>query len=179
VILLNDKNDNLSCSFTGPRPKNFPWQSEDILYIKPLCDRLENEIRIAIKKGYRHFISGMAIGVDIYAARIVLKIKDEQPNTGITLEAVVPFPSQPNKWLESQQVMYKAILKRADKITVIGQEPTTGNFNKRNDYMVDNADLVIAVKPDKSGGTQRSIDYAIRMNKEVIIIDPYEYMMDS
>ena len=168
--------EKISCSFTGPRPQNLPWKSEDMQYIELLCIQLENAIRIAVEKGCRHFISGMAIGVDLYAAQIVLKIRDQQPDLGITLEAAVPFPSQPNKWTEAQQMLYKAILNNVDKKTIIGQEATTENFNKRNDYMVDNADIVIAVKPNKPGGTQRSIDYAIKNNKEVIIIDPMELM---
>jgi len=166
-----------TCCFTGPRPKNFPWQNEDERYIIPLTERLEKEIRKAIDKGYRHFISGMAIGVDMYAASIVLKIRKEQSDLGLTLEAAVPFPSQPDKWTETQKLKYAVLLKKADKQTIIGQEPTTENFNKRNDYMVDNASMLIAVNSDKPGGTQRTINYAKTKQREVVVIDPMEFYM--
>jgi len=62
-----------TCCFTGPRVKNFPCQNVDELRIKTLIEKLEAEIIKAIDTGYRHFITGMANGVDTYVARIVLK----------------------------------------------------------------------------------------------------------
>ena len=38
--------------------------------------------------------------------------------------------------------------------------------------------MLIAVKPDKLGGTQRTIAYAQKENLEVVIIDPMEFMDD-
>jgi len=163
-----DKN----CCFTGPRPQNLPWQDENGQDTKQLTACLETQIRQAVDNGYRHFISGMAIGVDLYAAQIVLNVKKEQPSLGITLEAAISFPSQPSKWTKTQQTEYASILSQADKRTVIGQEPSTKNFNKRNNYMVDNVSLLIAVKPDRYGGTQRTIDYAKSKKRKIVVIDP-------
>ena len=174
-MLKENKLIRKSCCFTGPRPKNFPWKSEDERYIKPLCTRLETEIRRAVENGYQHFISGMAIGVDLYAARIVLKIQAEKPNSNITLEAAIPFPSQPAKWTNAQKSEYFSVLEQADTKTIIGQAPTTENFNKRNDYMIDNSEMLIAVKPNKPSGTQRTLAYAQKENLEIVIIDPMEF----
>jgi len=176
-VMTYKENPNIekSCCFTGPRPKNFPWRNENERYTMPLMARLEREIRKAIDKGYRHFISGMSIGVDMYAARIVLKIKREQPDFGITLEAAIPFPSQPDKWSETQKAEYVKTLGLADKQTIIGKEHSVENFNKRNNYMVDNAGLVIAVNSYKSGGTQRTINYAKTKNRALVVIEPMEF----
>ena len=139
---------------------------------------LEKEIRRALDDGYRHFISGMSIGVDMYAARIVLKIKAEQPDLGITLEAAIPFPSQPDKWTETQKSEYAEILALADKRTTVSQK-TSKAYTRRNRYMVDNARLVIAVDSYKSGGTQQTMSYAKTKNRELVIINPMEFCAEE
>ena len=60
---------NKTCCFTGHRPEKI---NGDINVIKA---NLETEIRKAIDLGYDTFISGMADGVDVWAAEIVLDIK--------------------------------------------------------------------------------------------------------
>ena len=50
-----------------------------------LCQLIVGIIR---KKSATRFISGLAEGVDTWAAEIVLDIKDEHPN--ITLETTIP-----------------------------------------------------------------------------------------
>ena len=54
------------CCFTGHRPEKLRRSGQDIRI------ELESEIRKAIQDGYITFISGMARGVDIWAAEIVL-----------------------------------------------------------------------------------------------------------
>ena len=172
-MLNQNPNFEKTCCFTGPRPKNFPWGNEDKKYIVPLMNQIEAEIRKAIDIGYYHFITGMAIGVDTYACRIVLKIKKEQPH--LRLEAAIPFPSQPLKWTESQKAEYAELLEMVDKKIIIGQEPTTENFNKRNEYMVDNSKLLIAVNSNKNGGTQRTLQYAKSLKRDIVVIEPMEF----
>ena len=170
-----NKNQNIekTCFFAGPRVRNFPWQSEDERFIKPLKDLLEKEIRKAIEKGYRHFISGMANGVDMYAARIVVKIKQEQPDLKLIFEAAIPFPSQPAKWTDAQKSEYAELLAMADKKKIIGKVPSVENFDKRNNYMIENAGMLIAVNSIKpGGGTSRLIESAGKRKKEVVVIEP-------
>lgn len=63
-----------TCCFTGSRPKNLPWQVETDPRCENLKQRLKIEIIKAIEDGYRHFICGMALGIDTYAAHIVLRL---------------------------------------------------------------------------------------------------------
>ena len=46
-------------------------------------------VKLIENKGVTHFISGMALGVDIYAAEIVLNLKTKYPH--ITLESAIPW----------------------------------------------------------------------------------------
>ena len=55
------------CCFTGHRPEKLKIPEEQ------LCVRLGLEIDRAIEDGFTTFISGMAKGVDICAAELVLK----------------------------------------------------------------------------------------------------------
>ena len=55
--------------FTGHRPEKLRQTEKDI------CKGLEREIQSAICNGIHVFISGMARGVDIWAAEIVLRLR--------------------------------------------------------------------------------------------------------
>ena len=58
------------CCFTGHRPEKIGIPEEMVI------DLLDKAISEAIRAGYSAFISGMARGVDIWAAEIVLKYRD-------------------------------------------------------------------------------------------------------
>lgn len=60
--------------FTGHRPEKLK-QSESVI-----VKSLETAIKEAIADGKRVFISGMARGVDIWAAEIVLRLRKEGAN---------------------------------------------------------------------------------------------------
>lgn len=57
--------------FTGHRPEKLTRHE------KSITKGLENEIRQAVADGLNVFITGMARGVDIWAAQIVLMLRDE------------------------------------------------------------------------------------------------------
>ena len=67
----------VSCAFTGHRPQSLPFgfnetDSRCIALKMALHDQIINLIET---NGVTHFISGMAIGVDMFAAEIVLDLK--------------------------------------------------------------------------------------------------------
>ena len=101
------------CCFTGHRPQSLPFQFREQ---DKRCQRLKQVLRSEMEKqieehSVNHFISGMAIGVDMYAAEIVLDLKAKYPQ--ITLEAAVPCESQADKWPVKLQRRYHAILPAA------------------------------------------------------------------
>ena len=85
----------------------------------------------------------MAIGVDMYAAEIVLGLKASYP--GITLESAIPCESQAVKWSEALRDRYFDIASKCDKETLIQAHYSPDCMDKRNRYMVDHADVLIAV----------------------------------
>lgn len=112
----------------------------------------------------------MAIGVDMYAAEIVLGLKASYP--GITLESAIPCESQAAKWSEALRDRYFDIASKCDKETLIQTHYSPDCMDKRNRYMVDRADVLIAVWDGRPSGTGKTVRYAHQQGKSVTVIDP-------
>ena len=155
--------------FTGHRPDKLPWGDDET---DPRCaalkDGLRREIRALYCRGYRHFISGMAMGCDLYFAETVLALKKHYPH--VTLEAAIPCPTQADGWSEAQRSRYREILRRCDYETMVQQSYTPGCMQRRNRYMVDHASLLIAVNDGARGGTRSTIEYAFKRGVNVLDI---------
>ena len=108
-----------TCAFTGHRPQNLPFgfNEEDECCINLKKTLREQIINLIENEGVTHFISGMAIGVDMYAAEIVLDLKARYPN--ITLESAIPCETQAVKWSMAQRERYYDIAARCDKETML------------------------------------------------------------
>jgi len=160
------------CCFTGSRPQNLPWRAESDPRCQNLLEQLEAEIRKAVADGFRHFISGMAAGVDIFAARIVLRLQAEQPALGLTLEAAIPCPDQDKLWPDAQKKEYARLLSLCGERTLVSEKYSVCCFQKRNEYMVDQSSLVIAVTDGRPGGTMNTVNYARSKDIRVIVLKP-------
>ena len=159
-----------TCCFTGHRPQKLGY-GENSIQCDELKGRLEELIKNLIEKeGATHFISGVALGVDTYAANIVLNLKAQYP--GITLECAIPCETQAVKWNERDRDIYYDLLAKCDKETLLQQNYTSDCMQKRNEYMVDNSDYVIAVWNGKPSGTGNTVKYAQKNKKAVLLINP-------
>lgn len=161
---------SITCCFTGHRPKSLPWgyieKGKDFQVFKK---SLLKEVQSAIDCGYIYFISGMALGVDMIAAEIILKLKKKHSN--IKLECAIPCLNQTSSWQENSIKRYHKILSKADKITTISN---TNYFNgcmqKRNEYMLNKSSLLLAVFNGSAGGTKNTVDLAKRKDMNIVII---------
>lgn len=161
----------LTCMFTGHRPQSLPFRfNENDIRCKELKALLASLIREKIDNGVTHFLSGMALGIDCYAAEIVLELRKEFPS--ITLEAVIPCANQSSKWSEQQVMRYNKLLEQCDSKIVLQQEYTTDCMEKRNRYMVDHSDCVIAVWNGKNSGTSITVHYATTKKLPITILHP-------
>lgn len=157
--------------FTGHRPEKLPWgedeNSEGCMLLKLA---LSHAIAELAEGGCTRFISGMARGVDTYAAEEVLLLRDELKS--ITLECAVPFKGQPDGWSEEDKRRYDAILASADEVKVLAESYSSDAYLARNRYMVDESDLVIAVYSGDGGGTGATVEYAKEKGRELLVIEP-------
>lgn len=154
--------------FTGHRPDKLGGYSRN-----PKQDWVKAALRKVISwaNGFddvRHFISGGAIGVDQWAAEIVLSMGNEA-----VLTIAKPFPDQACMWPRSTQDHYQAICDMADSVVNVSEGPFThAKMFKRNEWMVDRSDYVIAVWDGTPGGTQGTVKYARSQGKDVLRINP-------
>lgn len=158
-----------TCCFTGHRPNGLPWKyDEQNIFCLALKKMLASYIKQKLLEGYTHFISGMAMGVDLIAAECVLQLKEDY---NISLEAAIPCENQCKFWSETYVQRYNKILEQCDKITYISKTYTKNCMWQRNCYMVDNSDCVIAVSNgNKQSGTAQTINYAKQKGKEILLI---------
>ncbi len=150
------------CCFTGHRPEKLNFSEE---LIKSL---LNAEIKKAIGEGFNTFISGMARGIDIWAAEIV--VEHQKANKAISLICAIPYMGFEKKWDLDDKKLYAHIMSNADRIEYISEHYTKRCFQMRNAYMVDSSNRVIAFFSGEAGGTKNTINYARRKGIEVINI---------
>lgn len=147
--------------FTGHRPEKLT-QSESEIFAG-----LEREIKKAYADGINVFITGMARGVDIWAAEIVLKLRKEHGD--IKLICASPYEGFEKKWSADWQKRYNAIWESADLKKFICPGFSMGCFQIRNEWMVNHSARVIAVSNGEKGGTKNTIDYARKEQVDVCI----------
>lgn len=158
---------------TGHRPqtlnKLMRYNDFNDIPFMEYVDALNYEIDDCIRKGYDYFICGGAIGVDSDFAEIVLHQKGYNEN--LKLEIAVPCDNQDLKWTYEDKAKYRDILESADVVHQVGKQYTADCMHKRNMYMVDNSDLVLAFwNGEEKGGTYFTIKYAQSVGKPIEII---------
>lgn len=151
-------------AFTGHRPDKLGGYKLPNPTYMHVCREIEKAL-IQLKPD--KIISGMALGVDQWAANIALKL-------GIPFIAAVPFLGQEGKWPDSSKKIYKMLLDKAAEIVIVSEGGyAAGKLQARNKWMVDHADIVIAVyNGDATGGTANCVKYAKEHDKEMVYITP-------
>ena len=156
------------CCVTGNRPQKFPWKYGEGKAHKKYLVEMTRQINELIESGYTYFISGGAIGVDMDFAEAVLQAREQ--HTDIILEIAVPCRNQDLKWGKADKERYVEILNGADIVNILSENYTSFCMQKRNEYMVDKSDLVLAFwNGVESGGTWNTINYAQRNGKQILI----------
>lgn len=153
-----------TCCFTGHRPEKLTLPEFVVIYF------LDQKIREAIDDGYTTFISGMARGVDIWAAEIVLKYR--AMGHPIRLVCAVPYKGFESRWSEEWQEQYRPILRRANQVKFISRRYSPGCFRIRNEWMVDHSSRLITVYHGAGGGTLYTFSYAVIQKLSIVHANP-------
>lgn len=177
-----------SIAFTGHRPKKlggYDWKT-------PKNQRIGRALKLTILKEMKSideknftFYFGGALGTDQMAFELVDFIAKQHPEYNITKVLCVPFRAQPNKWPQASKELFQSQCERAEKVVYVDEEANYRLKNyvegiyhpeklfKRNEYMVDNCDTLIAVfNGEQQSGTASCIKYADKHDKHVIYINP-------
>jgi len=170
---IYDIDYNKTLCFTGHRPKKlggYDYRSEQNL--KMLLKLRALICRYIEKKGVTTFVSGMALGIDIWSAQIILSLK-EKKYPHIKLVCAIPCKEQYKKWSESDRDIWKNIVNRADFVHYVSEDPYTAwCMNKRNEWMVDNSNFVLSVWDGSGGGTQNCAKYALKRQRNILNLHP-------
>lgn len=146
-----------TCCVTGHR--DIPVGQVD--FVK---QELKKEIELAIADGFTHFISGFAEGVDIFFAEIVAELCKKRKE--LSLEGDIPYRGR--LWRLEKGKETKRLLDVCAAITVISEEYVPDVYSRRNWYMVERSERVIAVYDGrKTGGTAATIRMAEKKEREL------------
>ncbi len=136
----------------------------------PVYDALKLEIaKVFQELKPNKIISGMAQGTDQYAVEVAISL-------GIPFIAALPCNGQDKLWPQESRNRYKELLDKAESYVVVSPgEYTKSCMHKRDQYLVDNSDSVLAVwNGQKFGGTFATVRMAEKANKSIYRINPDE-----
>lgn len=153
---------------TGHRPnKLYGYDLSD-----PKWVALEKQLKkLLIENNCTEAISGMALGVDTIFAIAALELRNKRYN--IKLHCAIPCKNHSNRWNKKDRRLYNYILSKADAVKLVSKEEYKPYLmQKRNEYMVDNSNIVIAVWDGSKSGTANCIEYAKSKHKKIIYIKP-------
>lgn len=139
---------------TGHRPNKLRIGALDG-YHPAVHARLVDLARAALQReAPARVISGMALGWDTALAEAAVEM-------GIPFDAYVPFAGQESRWPEPSRRRYRDLLARAARVVVVspgGYAPE--KMQLRNERMVDDSELLLALWDGSAGGTRNCITYA-------------------
>lgn len=150
-------------AFTGHRPDKLGgYKLPNDTYIK-VCRDIDWLLK---ELNPEKVISGMALGVDQWAANIAYKL-------GIPFVAAIPFEGQELAWPEASQKTYRLLRKLASEEVIVSPGGYLADkMQVRNIWMVDNCDSLIAVWDGSKGGTGNCVEYAKSVDRKIYQIDP-------
>lgn len=152
-----------ACCFTGHRPEKLRRTESEVI------STLKEAIDEAVSDGYRTFISGMSRGVDIWAAEEIIRRKKDGED--LKLICAPAFVGAENSWGKEWKSRYTQVISQADGFYCV-EEKYTGLhiYQKRDEWMVDNSGLVLAVYDGERGGTRNTIEYALKNGVKVELL---------
>lgn len=124
-------------------------------------------IQAARERGIEHFYTGMAIGVDQHAARVLC-------DRNLSWTAVIPCNGQDKFWDGNQKRYYQKLLEKAPNSIVLEQEYSNGCMLRRNEWMVDHSAMCLAFfdRRKSTGGTYHAVSTARKAGLCLIGYDP-------
>jgi uncharacterized phage-like protein YoqJ len=148
-------------AFTGHRPDKLGgWDP-----LHPIVARVRKVLRDELIKNWPvHAISGMALGVDTWAAETCVEL-------GIPFIAALPCDGMDATWPLPSQERFRALLKKAKEIHVVSPGPyKPWKMQRRNEWMVDHCTRLLAVFDGSPGGTYNCLAYAAEVKRETIYL---------
>lgn len=152
--------------FSGHRPEKLP----DGNVLRILLSLLYREIEEAVADGADTFYTGLAQGIDLAAAHIVLSFRLKDPK--LRLIGVSPYPGFGSHLTGEALYRFRTVLHAADEVIQVSPHYHKGVFRLRNQYMVSHSRRIIAVVTDMRSGTGQTVRMAQRAGLEMRLLSP-------
>ena len=180
--IVTDRADTVC--FTGHRENSvLPYRGDPIyssITLRTVQLMLFRYIDMAVESGYRSFISGLAEGTDLWAAKYILGKKHS--DSSIRLIGVMPYLRHAERFSPRYKELLCDVERGADMLlttntdpdVVYGKSRSEGNtspdlYRVRNYFMADNASAVISYFNEGSfkSGTSQTLNYAVRQGLKI------------
>lgn len=167
-----------TCAITGHRPARFKWKyNENNNGCKRLKKRMRDQFVLLYEQGVRQFWVGGALGVDMWAGEILLRLKEQPEYSEIKLMVALPFEGHHAGWDERSKKRLAFLVRHSEKTVVVGEEGQAPevSYRRRNEYMVDQADCLLAIYDNARSirsGTGMTVNYAKAKGLEIVFIHP-------
>lgn len=149
---------------TGHRPDKLGGYDTAVMLENQAC--IKQWLRQQLQGKATGLITGMALGVDQWAAEVCVEEK-------IPFCAALPFAGQERLWPDKSKAVYSFLLSfAAEVVHVSGPDYAAWKFQKRNEYVVDNCQILLAVWDGTSGGTANCVKYAHKIRRCMERFDP-------
>jgi uncharacterized phage-like protein YoqJ len=151
---------------TGHRPDKIGgWDP-----LHPDVERVRTVLRNALIKLWpEQLITGMALGVDQWAAQAAIEL-------GIPFVAALPCDDMEAPWPLPSQERFRNLLPKARQIVVVSPGPFKHwKLQRRNEWVVDNCERLLSVHDGSLGGTYNCLEYAAQVGR---IVQPLTWMTD-
>lgn len=166
---------NKVCSFTGYRTQKLNFclsSSKNPLGLDKIRECLKGRMIEMMDEGFNTFQCGMAIGADIMFAETALELRETYPAL-VKFIAVIPcIDHDKNRSFPERELCNKITERANDVIYVSNTKYYDGCMAKRNRYLVETCDELLAVYDGQRGGTMQTVNYAKGKGIKVTIIDP-------
>jgi uncharacterized phage-like protein YoqJ len=169
--------ERLSCAIIGHNPQRFKFKYNEQA---PLCRAVKAAITEQVKKlysqGVKLFYMGCGIGVDTWAAEIVIELKHQADFSDTELFCAIPFPDHSDRFTDGQKKRYQNILAECTHKEAVSRHYSPVAY-KRLYYMIDKSQYLLAVYDQDRSGNERSVlgqavNYSIKNNLQITFIHP-------
>ncbi|RNF39128.1 SLOG family protein [Planococcus salinus] len=132
----------------------FDDKNPGIHYIKKA---LESRFRALLDEGLEWVILSGQLGVETWAAEVVLDMKEEFPDFKYAI--LTPFLNQEKKWNETKQEKYEMLIAHADFHRSLTSKPYEApwQFIEKNKFFLRNSDGILIVYDEETDGSPKFI----------------------
>lgn len=157
-------------SFTGHRPDKISgWGLSAGAVEVAIRKSVAEEIESLVAEGATTFVSGMAPGFDLWAADEVLRLRAEgRIAATVRLRLAVPYPGFERSFAAEYRPLYESVVAAADEVVYVCPGYHHGCYARRNDFLVECAEVVVAYYEGTEGGTRYTLRKAEKLGRRVV-----------